>query len=242
MKKKSRIILFCSLMAIPLIAIVLVFFVFGVEDISSLVGDFITYFGTVLLGFVALYQNTRLHKLERVAKRTRIQFDGTFTYKVIDADEDFVYNSEQAPSNYFVLSDNKDFKGEKMVIMKFPFKIEGHGLKYIQLDCVKINADQYNKQKLFVNKKVFTEVVYSVKEQTWQIEIAIIVAELRKIKQFIEDDEFIISLYYMVLSSADVKTFHVAKLNLGNFLKSKLENNRYEMNTISYWENSDVED
>ena len=46
----------------------------------------------------------------------------------------------------------------------------------------------------------------------------------------------------MVASSADVKTLHIAKLNLGNFLQDKTENNTYNMDTISYWENSNVKD
>lgn len=242
MKKFLKILFISSFILLPIIAIILAIFVFKLTDIGSFTGGIITYIGTVLLGFVSLRQNTRLHKLERVSKRTRIQFDGTFTYNVLNTDPNFVHNSEQVPSNYFVLSDNKDYKGEKMIVMKLPFKIDGYGLKYIEMDYVKINADQHNEQELFINKNVFTEVVYSVKDKTYQIELAIIVAELKKIRQLIKANDFILSLYYMVASSADVKTVHIAKLNLGNFLQDKTENNTYNMNTISYWENSNVKD
>ena len=109
MKRFLNILFIISLILVPIIAIVLAF-VFKLSDTGSFIGGIVTYIGTVILGFVSLRQNNRLHKLERSSKKTRIQFDGTLTYKVSSVADNFVENSEQAPSNYFLISDNKDFK------------------------------------------------------------------------------------------------------------------------------------
>ncbi len=239
MKKILNILLITSLILVPIVAIVLAF-VFKLSDIGSFIGGIVTYIGTVILGFVSLRQNTRLHKLERSSKKTRIQFDGTLTYKVSSVADDFVENSEQAPSNYFLISDNKDFKGENLITLRFPFKVDGYSLKYTILDYVRINEEEQNEQEFFVNRNVRTEVVYSVKDKTFQLELAFIAAEFKKVQQLIKSNDFIISLYYQLISSADVKTLFVTKLNLGNFLESPLGNDKYEMDNISYWENNDV--
>lgn len=240
MKRFLSILLIVGLTIVPIVAILLSIFVFDVTDIGSFVGGIVSYIGTVILGVVSLSQNIRLHKLERSSKKTRIQFDGTLTYKVSSVADDFVENSIQAPSNYFLISDNKDFKGENLITLRFPFKVDGYSLKYAILDGVIVNEEEHNEQQLFINKNVRTEVVYSVKDKTFQIELAIIAAEFKKIQQLIKSNDFIISLYYKLISSADVTTLFITKFNLGNFLESQIGEDKYEMDNISYWEDSDV--
>lgn len=240
MRRFLNILLILGLTIVPIVAILLSLFVFNVTDIGSFVGGIVSYIGTVILGVVSLSQNIRLHKLERSSKKTRIQFDGTLTYKVSNVADDFVENSIQAPSNYFLISDNKDFKGENLITLRFPFKIDGYSLKYAILDGVIVNEEEYNEQQLFINNNVRTEVVYSVKDKTFQIELAIIAAEFKKIQQLIKSNDFIISLYYKLISSADVATLFITKFNLGNFLASQIGEDKYEMDNISYWEDNDV--
>lgn len=240
MKRFLNILLIVGLTIVPIVAILLSIFVFNLTDIGSFVGGIVSYIGTVILGVVSLSQNIRLHKLERSSKKTRIQFDGTLTYKVSSVADDFVENSIQAPSNYFLISDNKDFKGENLITLRFPFKIDGYSLKYAILDGVIVNEEEHNEQQLFINKNVRTEVVYSVKDKTFQIELAIIAAEFKKIQQLIKSNDFIISLYYKLISSADVTTLFITKFNLGNFLESQIGEDKYEMDNISYWEDNDV--
>lgn len=240
MKRFLNILLIVALIIVPIIAILLSIFAFNVTDIGSFIGGIVSYIGTVILGAVSLSQNIRLHKLERSSKKTRIQFDGTLTYKVSSVADDFVENSIQAPSNYFLISDNKDFKGENLITLRFPFKIDGYSLKYAILDGVIVNEEEHNEQQLFINRDVRTEVVYSVKDKTFQIELAIIAAEFKKIQQLIKSNDLIISLYYKLISSADVMTLFITKFNLGNFLESQIGEDKYEMNNISYWEDNDV--
>ncbi|MBR4419178.1 MAG: hypothetical protein IKT33_04205 [Clostridia bacterium] len=162
------------------------------------------------------------------------------TYKVSSVADDFVKNSIQSPSNYFLISDNKDFKGENLITLKFPFKIDGYSLKYAILDGVIVNEEEHNEQQLFINKNVRTEVVYSVKDKTFQIELAIIATEFKKIQQLIKSNDFIISLYYKLISSADVTNLFITKFNLCNFLESQIGDDKYEMDNISCWEGNDV--
>lgn len=234
--KKIRIILAIILILIPIVSTLIVWFAVKNLDWGAYIGAMLAYVGTATLGFVAYTQNDRLHKLERISKKSKIWFNGEFKYEEIKVEDEFIKKSKQTPTNYYLASDNENFKGEKMIYLTLPIKIEGYGLKYIEMHRVVVNEEEDNQIDLKLNEEVVTDLVYSVANKSHQIEICIICAELQKIKDLVNADDFILTLYYDTISCADVRTAYAAKLNVGNFNLTIKENGFYDMNNICYWE------
>lgn len=237
MKRGITISIIIALILLPIVSTLLVCLLFEISDISSYVGGLFSYFGTIVLGIVAFIQNDKLHKMERVSKKSKILFTGEFFYSEHKPNSQFVANSEMYPSNYYLLSDNQSFKGEKFIDIIFPINSIGYELNDINLNYVKINEDDSdNKIEIYKNGKVKTELVYSVKNKSYQIELVIMCAELESIKSKIKQNDFILSINYTLTSSADVKSTYNTKLNFGDFLSNTQNNNIFEVDNISYME------
>ena len=237
MKKGITIGIIIALILLPIVSTLLVCLLFEISDVSSYVGGLFSYFGTIVLGIVAFLQNDKLHKMERVSKKSKISFSGTFFYAEDTPSSQFVANSEKYASNYYLLSDNQSFKAEKFIDIILPINSIGYELNDIQLNHVKINEDdEPNKIEIYKNQKVKTELVYSVKNKSYQIELVIMCAELESIKSKIRQNNFILSINYTLTSSADVKSTYNTKLNFGDFLSNKNNTNVFEIDNISYME------
>ena len=237
MKKWIKVTLIATLIILPIVSSLWLWFVYEINDISSYIGGLLSYFGTIVLGIVAFIQNDKLHKMERVSKKSKILFPGSFLYFEDVPNKQFVANSELYASNYYLLSDNQGFKGEKFIDIVLPINSIGYELNSIILNKVEINEDdEENKIKVFKNEKVKTELVYSVKNKSFQIELVMICAELENLKEKIRQNNFILTLNYTLVSSADVKSTYNTKLNFGDFLSSMPNNSGFEIDNISYME------
>ena len=235
MKSTKNRIIVAVLAIFPIVATVIVFTCFQMEDIGSYIGGLLAYIGTVVLGIVAFLQNEKLHRLEETSKRSQVFFSGNFEVQEMDCDPKFIENSQKSSCNYFVFADNENFQAKKLLHLVFPFDAKGYDLEEISLKELIINEDSENSFKLIKNKAVKTELVYSVEKKSYQLEIAVLTSRISDWKRLIKSNDFIISLKYELMSSVKVKSAFSAKLNFFN--NENFESGRVDNISYTGWEN-----
>lgn len=237
MKTTIKYILVIALLLIfPLLMLKLESCLYPYSSNEPFTGDILTYVGTAFLGFLAFYQNDKLHKLEQTNKKSKILFYGTVEYSEHKLESGFVQHSENFACNYHLFSDNNDFKGEKFIHLVFPIDSTGFDLNEIIINKAVINENEPTEICLYKNKLVETELVYSVKNDGYQIELVFICAQLNTIKNLINENNFILTLNYDLISSANVKSTYNTKLNFESIKLDSTTSKWYNLDNISYME------
>lgn len=227
-KHKWWIITGILLLIIPIIVLVIMFKFdcINKSDIAEIVGGCLGYYGTVVLGVVAVIQTQiSLKQSEKTFiadKYSYIKILGDCTFQIISNDETTYYNQHNYPVNQYFVKLNNDFKYDKTLNhlnIKLFYKSFNYPIKSIKLRSVTGNY----KDKYYINDKIKTDLCECPQLDCGQLEIVFMLNQtnLDKLNQLFNDGQFIFVFEFEITSSFDVKIIETIEVNFSSLRKNQ---------------------
>ena len=246
-KYKWWIITGILLIIIPIIVLVIMFKLnyINKSDNAEIVGGCLGYYGTVILGIVAVIQTQislkQNEKTFTADKYSYIKILKDCSFEIIPNNETTYYNQHNYPVNQYYVKLNNDFKFDKnlkYLKIKLLYKNLNYPIKSMKLRGVTGNY----KNKYYIDDKILTDLCECPQLDCGQLEVVFMLYQnnLDEFTQLFNDGQLIFVFEFEIISSFDVKIVETVETNFSSLSKNQdlIEFSEEELNwtvkTTSY--------
>lgn len=216
------------LLIIPIIVLVIMFKFncINKSDIAEIVGGCLGYYGTVVLGIVAVIQTQISLKQNEntfiADKYSYIKILGDCTFQIISNNETTYYNQYNYPVNQYYVKLNNDFRFDKTLNhlkIKLFYKTFNYPIKSINLRGVTGNY----KNEYYIDDKIKTDLCERPNLDCGQLEIVFMLNQnnLDELTQLFNDGQLIFVFQFEITSSFDVKIIETIEVNFSTLTKNQ---------------------
>ncbi len=212
------------------------------ENWGEIIGGCLGYYGTIILGIVAILQ-TQI-SLKQNAKTfiadkfSVIKLKKKCVVLTVQNDLTSYENRHKYHMNQFYVSYEKNFDFNKklsFVNLVFNYDTIGYLINSLKIKAVTINYGE----ELFIDNKVITDLCENPKSNCGQIEVVFMLTknEFTKFNDLLNDGQLILNFTFEIISGVGVKTIENIEVNFGYGNASIKINNteqKLEIGTTSY--------
>lgn len=212
------------------------------NDWGEIIGGCLGYYGTIILGLVAIFQTRQALKQSSETfiadKFSTIRIQDRCYFKLVKMNKVFKEQMYQYPINQFIVYQDKKNKDKKQSLsLTLKYNVQNQILNKLILKGIRINYST----EFYIDSKIVTDICETPKTDDNSLEILFVCDKniINKMCSLIEQGKFILELRFDVVSGCNVSMQETITLNfspaeLDEKLKLSEENRIWSIDNVSY--------